>query len=1412
MEKKAVRILFVDSSESGTMQVVSELKKKGIHPGYLRIETYNEFREQIKSFKPDVVIAEYLLPEWDGVKALKELRTGEVSVPFIMYTAKGNESVAVECMKCGADDYLNKGNPERVAGAIIESLIAYAAQQQSIVRNDHMENADRFGQIANNTQDGIIMTDSQGKISFWNPAAEKMFGYTEKESLGKDPHHLISFQHIKDEEKKSIVHFSDTGEGKLVNKTIEVTAKHKNGSAFPVELSLSPIHYENGFGSVAIIRNITDRKRAEYEILNQKRQFSELVELAGDAIYVSDFETARVILVNEQACKSLGYTREELLQKNIADLNPVFIERNLQSGLWPKMVPGKIETLEVVHQRKDGSTFPVEVRVALIDYEGRKAILGIARDISDRKKAEEDLRISENRFRTLFEQSGDYILILEPDLDKGLPIIDANEAACRFHGYTREELVGKPIFSLDVNIMEEPVDSLFDMLQTGEQVLFERKHRRKDGSEFFVEVSAKLTRSHNGSEIIISREIDITNRKSAELKLLESENNFRLLYENSPIGIYIATPEGQVLNVNKSALDMLGSPSEEATRQINVLTFPPLVENGYAAKFRNCVESGEIIHFELLYTSKWGKQSYLSSFLVPLKNEHGKVIKVYTLMQDISESKHAEDLMNKSIERWESLYNNSPNSIAIYSAVDEGQDFIFSDFNMMAEKVDRIDRKQVIGRRVSEVFPAVNELGFLNVFRRVWKTGKTEFMNDTNYHDGRIEGWRENIIYRLTTGEIVAIYNDITDRKITEQNLQNSLAENKALLSANPDMMFVFDKEYRIVQYHAPKQELYTEPENFLNKPVDQVLPPDVVSMTHQKIDQVLASGELATSNYSLEKNGVNSFFEARYVLYNKDKVLAIVRDITDRVKAEHDLLQAKMKTEESEEQLKVFINSIPDIICFKDGQGRWLMANQSDLELFCLTNVDYFGKTDAELADYTDEIYREAFSYCMNTDEKAWQNVATSHGIEIIPTVKGEARVFDVIKTPIFYSNGERKALAVIGRDITDLYNTQKELEIAKNKAEGADRLKTAFLQNMSHEIRTPLNAIEGFSGMLTRTDLSEEKKNNFVSIIRNSSRQLLSIVSDILTIASLETRQEKLNTEQVCVNEMIINLLAIFRQQSVNQNVSLFTRQSLSDSQSEIITDKTKLTQILSNLVSNALKFTHEGFIEFGYTLKEPQPDSSGKNHYLEFFVKDSGIGIKPDLHEKIFERFLQADLNISKKYGGTGLGLSISKGFVELLGGRIWVESIPGQGSTFFFTIPYVPVHNTGGHAVSAERQIATGKTILVAEDDEFNFLLIRELLSRSGLQIIHARNGQEAIDLFKKNPEIRLILMDIKMPVMEGHEATRIIRQLNATVPIIAQSAYAMDYEIEKYGSIFNDYLTKPLNGSILVNTISRYIQL
>jgi CheY-like chemotaxis protein len=318
-----------------------------------------------------------------------------------------------------------------------------------------------------------------------------------------------------------------------------------------------------------------------------------------------------------------------------------------------------------------------------------------------------------------------------------------------------------------------------------------------------------------------------------------------------------------------------------------------------------------------------------------------------------------------------------------------------------------------------------------------------------------------------------------------------------------------------------------------------------------------------------------------------------------------------------------------------------------------------------------------------------------------------------------------------------------------------------------------------------------------------------LVAIVTDILTISALETKQEKTNISNVCINNIIVDLLVIFKQQAQNQNIALYTKHALNDKESEIYTDKTKITQILSNLLSNALKFTHEGFVEFGYSLEQTTYPNFASQ--LTFYVKDSGIGIEPEYHDKIFERFRQADLSINRLYGGTGLGLAISKAFVELLGGKIWLESEIEKGSTFYFSIPYNPV-NEISKAYLPTKQNKEFKTVIVAEDEEFNFLFIEELLIDMGLKIIHTKDGQETVDVFKANPNIDLILMDIKMPNMTGDEAAKIIKALKPELPIIAQSAYALQHEIERFSGIFDDYITKPIDDEILVEIISKYVNI
>lgn len=374
-----------------------------------------------------------------------------------------------------------------------------------------------------------------------------------------------------------------------------------------------------------------------------------------------------------------------------------------------------------------------------------------------------------------------------------------------------------------------------------------------------------------------------------------------------------------------------------------------------------------------------------------------------------------------------------------------------------------------------------------------------------------------------------------------------------------------------------------------------------------------------------------------------------------------------------------------------------------------------------------------------------------------------------------------------------------ENDLQVAKERAEESDRLKTAFLQNVSHEIRTPMNSIIGFSSLLKQPKLKDEKRINYASNVINSTNQLLSIVNDILTIASITSKQEKIELSEININRILSELSIVLAGNRTNKDVKLINKTGLSDEQATIICDKTKLSQILTHLISNALKFTSNGYVEYGCQLK---------NNFLEFYVKDTGIGIYEDKFEKIFNSFYQVDMEVNRTYGGTGLGLTICKEFVTYLGGEIWLESKIGKGSTFYFTIPYQQVLAAPNDQLEILR-LNNALTILIAEDEELNFLYIKELLELDNCDILHAKNGSEAVDLFKSTPNIDIILMDIKMPVMEGHVAAKIIKEKKSEVPIIAQTAYALPSEIRKYGDIFDEYMTKPINDKLLIETINKF---
>lgn len=424
--------------------------------------------------------------------------------------------------------------------------------------------------------------------------------------------------------------------------------------------------------------------------------------------------------------------------------------------------------------------------------------------------------------------------------------------------------------------------------------------------------------------------------------------------------------------------------------------------------------------------------------------------------------------------------------------------------------------------------------------------------------------------------------------------------------------------------------------------------------------------------------------------------------------------------------------------------------------------------------------------------------------------TKSGDIKYVSLNSRLVYDSEGKPSYIDGIMRDVTEYKKMTTELIKAKEKAEEGDRLKTSFLHNISHEIRTPLNAIRGFSELLNDPGLLPEEEKTFREIIIESSDHLLSIITGIVNISSLETGQEKLNEKEVNLNSMCDIIKEMFLSKIKDRNIILRQVTNLPDNESNIITDETKLIQILSNLVSNAVKFTKEGVIEFGYLVKDP---------LLEFYVKDTGIGITTEVQEEIFKRFRQGETNNNRQYGGSGLGLSISKAYTELLGGKMWLTSEPGIGSVFYFTIPYkkvsmkIPESEQSELPLTlAETELKKSKILLVAEDEDLNFLLVQKFLSGLNYIIIRAKTGLEVVKMCCSDLSIDLVLMDIKMPFLNGYEATSEIKKRRPDLPVIALTAYSSEEDKDKAIACgCSAFISKPFKREELISKIKAYLE-
>jgi len=786
---------------------------------------------------------------------------------------------------------------------------------------------------------------------------------------------------------------------------------------------------------------------------------------------------------------------------------------------------------------------------------------------------------------------------------------------------------------------------------------------------------------------------------------------------------------------------------------------------------------------------KLGAMDYLIKdrlFLEKLPNVVQRVIKE---IESDGKLKQAEEALKESEERIRLFTQNVPDYLLQIDSTGK--------INYINKTFEGLTHKDVIGTSIYAWIPKESTEKFKDKVEKVFRYGGNEIIE---YPSKGAKGepiWFESQIGPFEKSgiitQVIIVARDITERKqaeekirVAEENLKNTFDLSPSIIcKANVATGYFTEGNIavtRILGYSL---------EEFTSKPIVEFVHLDDRQRTIDEMSELLGGKEMTFfENRYLCKGGSYKWMSWNGTKADKHGIVtAIASDITKRKKAQRSVRRLSTAVEQS-----------PSIIVIADTEGIVEYVNPTFTELTGYSSTEAIGQKSNILKSGKQDtlFYKELWKTVRSG--KVWRG--QFHNKKKNGELFWEAASI----SSILNDSGNIINFIKIGEDITHQKSIEADLKIALDKALESDRLKSAFLSNMSHEIRTPMNGILGFIDLLNEPNLSKSKIGQYSAIINKSGQRLLNTINDIIDFSKIEAGEVVIVTAETYINNEIEELHSFFLPEANLKGLSLIIEPSLSAEQLMVITDSHKLHGILANLIKNALKYTEKGTITFGYLLKDD---------FIEFFVEDTGIGIPKDRLQAIFNRFEQADIEDVKVLEGSGLGLAISKAYVTMLGGEISVESVVEKGSKFVFTIPYVK--KTGKEVVALVENIAADHkeinklNLLIVEDDDVSSDFLEMLLEDTFPNITFAQNGKVAVEICRNNLEIDLVLMDLKMPVMDGYTATQQIRKFNKDLLIIAQTAYAMQGDREKaIEAGCNDYISKPINKILLFEIINRLL--
>ncbi len=999
---------------------------------------------------------------------------------------------------------------------------------------------------------------------------------------------LINLVH--QEDKNNLISFYNNLTNIKESLNFEFRLKMNNGKIKFLKSKTVPYFDQDGkpIRILGTIQDITELK----ELNNKIIKLSKVVEQSPASVVITDLD-GNIEYVNKKFTEITGYSAEEVLGQNPRILKSGKHSEEFYKNLWDTITSGQIWMGEFIDKKKNGELYwESAIITPLFDEKGNKTnFIAIKEDITKRKEIENELKVSEAKYRSILENIPALLYCFTPDFK----ITYVNKLYCNYFNTSSEEMLGKSSLSFIPESEHDKIISALKSLNKQNSSLSYEHKILKANQICWIKRTDKAVFS-NGNLIEYHSLIeDITEKKLTEEKI--KEYNYRLELSMNIAGWAwwnLELPSGKV-TFHKHKAEMIGYSPEDFKHYTDFtkLLHPDDYERVMEA-MRKRIE-GKVDRYETEYRILSKNKGYIWFYDVGsvVKNDNEGNITISGIVIDITKQKQFEyDIrfqseLRKLLMEIASRFINIPieqTNLYIQTALAEIGEFF---------KVDRV-----------------------YIF---------DYHFDKNICTNTFEWCAEGI-------------------NAEKDNLQEVPLE--------------------LIPWWTEKHnrgELLIIPDTFALEETDgvrQIIEPQGIKSL---ITVPLMDGEncIGFLGFDSVKNH-REFSEGEIQLL---KVFAqLLVNIKLRQQIFKELLDTKQKAEENENRLIAFINSIPDIVCYKDGKGRWLLANKADLELFQLAGVDYIGKTDAELAQYTNEIYKDAFLTCMETDEKAWEKGILSQGIEKIPTLDGDEKIFDVYKIPKFNKDGSRKGLAVIGRDITNLIKTQEELVKAKERAEELNKAKSYFFANMSHELRTPLVGILGFAELLADELEDNPELAKMAKLITNSANRLKETLNLILSMSKLEAGKLDIKLSQKDIVPIVKNSFSLFEQSCRNKGLNY----ELETPDTEVICtiDGNLLQNVIDNLINNAIKFTSNG----GVTVKVYVENSLAK-----IDVIDTGIGIPDESQSIIWEDFRQVSEGLNRSFEGTGLGLTIVKKFTELMNGKVYLESKVGIGSKFTIELP-------------------------------------------------------------------------------------------------------------------------------------------